>query len=346
MKVERALQIALVLALMAGAFALGTRFGPERSPASVAMDQPLVARSRIMLPGVFGRIDHFGFDRKRGNLFIAALGNDTVEVVNNLRRIHSITGLQQPQGVLYVEEFDRLAVSDRSGKVRFYDGGSFKLLKTVDLGGSADNLRYEPEEKRVYVGHGAGDESAIVILDPSTMERVPQSFKVGSHPESFQFDRKKKRIFVNLPDQEAIGVIDRSTGKVDMWHIEGATTNHALAFDEEGRRLFSAAIQPGKLWVIDADSGRVVTTLRIVLGVDDIWFDTNRKRVLATGHAGYVSIIEQKSVDRYDLVASVPTGVGGGTSHYVRSRTFEGLFVGLPNTSPAGSEVVFLAVQE
>ena len=61
----KALYIALVLGLMAGAFALGTRFGPERAPADAAMEQPLVARSRIMLPGIFGRIDHFGFDRKR-----------------------------------------------------------------------------------------------------------------------------------------------------------------------------------------------------------------------------------------------------------------------------------------
>jgi hypothetical protein len=219
-------------------------------------------------------------------------------------------------------------------------------LKTVDLGGSADNLRYEPEERRVYVGYGAGAESAIIMFDPVSMERLPQEFKVGSHPESFQFDWKKKRILVNLPDQEAIGIIDRATGKVDMWHIEGTKTNHALALDEDSRRLFSAAIQPGKLWVIDADSGRVITTLRIVLGVDDLWFDARRKRVLASGHAGYVSVVEQKGADRYDVVANVPTGVGGGTSHYVRSRTFEGLFVGLPNTSPAGSEILFLAVQE
>src|SRR6266550_524534 len=304
---------------------------------------PLTPRSRIVLPGVFGRINHFGYDSRRGNLFVAALGNDTVEVINSLRRIHTIKGLDHPQAALYVQEFDRLVVSDQAGKLRFYDGKSFKLLKAVDFTANADNLRYEPEEKRIYVGYGAG---AIAMLDAGTMARLPQEFKLGSHPESFQFERKGPRIFVNLPDQESIGVIDRKTGAVTKWDIQGGTTNHALAFDETSRRLFSAALQPGKLWVIDSDSGKVIATLRIVLGVDDLWFDMDRKRILATGHAGFMSVIQQIDPDHYDLIANVPTAVGGGTSFYLKTRTSEGLYVAVPNTSHGGSEILFLAVQE
>src|SRR5262249_19192427 len=115
---------------------------------------PLTVRSRTMLPGVLGRLDHFGYDGRRGNLFVSALGNNTVEVVNNLRVVHTIRGLGHPQAALYVEEFDKLAVSAKDGKLRFYDGRTFALLKTLDFGEDTDNLRYEPEEKRVYVGYG------------------------------------------------------------------------------------------------------------------------------------------------------------------------------------------------
>ena len=340
---------ALVAALLLIAYAVGT----GRAQALTASDSPaanadktlapLTPRSRIVLPGVFGRIDHFGYDPRRGNLFVAALGNDTVEVINSLRRIHTIKGLDHPQAAVYVQEFDRLVVSDQAGKLRFYDGRSFKLLKAVDFRANVDNLRYEPEEKRIYVGYGSG---AIAMLDAATMERLPQEFKLGSHPESFQFERKGPRLFVNLPDQESIGVIDRKTGAVTKWAVKGATTNHALVFDEASHRLFSAAIQPGKLWVIDSDSGKVVATLRIVLGVDDMWFDVDRKRILASGHAGFISVIQQIDPDHYELIANVPTAVGGGTSFYLKSRTSEGLYVAVPNTSHSGSEILFLAVQE
>jgi hypothetical protein len=349
LRIEIVIASAPVAALLLIAYAVGT--GHAQTPAASGSPAantdktlaPLTPRSRIVLPGVFGRIDHFGYDSRRGNLFVAALGNDTVEVINSLRRIHTIKGLDHPQAALYVQEFDRLVVSDQAGKLRFSDGKSFKLLKTVDFGANTDNLRYEPDEKRVYVGYGAG---AIAMVDAATMQRLPQEFKLGSHPESFQFERKGPRIFVNLPDQESIGVIDRKTGAVTKWEIKGGTTNHALAFDETSRRLFSAALQPGKLWVIDSDSGKAVATLRIVLGVDDIWFDMDRKRILASGHAGFVSVIQQIDPDRYELIANVPTAVGGGTSFYFKSRTSEGLYVAVPNTSHSGSEILFLAVQE
>src|SRR5215470_18314082 len=106
---------------------MSVRTGP---PTAGAGTMPLVPRSRIMLPGVFGRIDHFGLDGRRGNIFICALGNGTVEVANNLKVVHTIRGLGHPQAALYVEEFDRLAVSAKDGKLRFYDGRTFALLKT------------------------------------------------------------------------------------------------------------------------------------------------------------------------------------------------------------------------
>ena len=351
LRIEIVIASAPVAALLLIAYAVGTGHAQTQTPAASGSPvantdktlAPLTPRSRIVLPGVFGRIDHFGYDRRRGNLFVAALGNDTVEVINSLRRIRTIKGLDHPQAALYMQEFDRLVVSDQGGKLRFYDGKSYKLLKTVDFGANTDNLRYEPDEKRVYVGYGAG---AIAVVDAATMQRLPQEFKLGSHPESFQFERKGPRIFVNLPDQESIGVIDRRRGAVTKWEVKGATTNHALAFDETSRRLFSAALQPRKLWVIDSDSGKVVATLRIVLGVDDIWFDTDRKRILATGHAGFVSVIQQIDPDHYEVIANVPTAVGGGTSFYLKTRTSEGLYVAVPNTSHSGSEILFLAVQE
>ena len=349
LRIEPAIGSALAAVLLLFGFLAGIWYAHTSSPGAypgMGADRtpaPLAPRSRIVLPGVLGRIDHFGYDGRRGNLFVAALGNNTIEIVNNLRRIHTIGALKHPQAALYIEEFDRLAVSDRAGKLRFYDGKSYALLRTVDFGADADNLRYQRNEKRIYLGYGSG---AIAMLDPATMERLPREFRLGSHPESFQFENSGSRIFVNLPDQESIGVIDRATGAVTKWEIKGATTNHALAFDETGRRLFSAALQPGKLWVIDSDSGRVVSTLRIVLGVDDIWFDTRRKRILASGHAGAVSVIQQLDPDRYQIIADVPTAVGGGTSLYLKTRTSEGLYVAVPNTPQGGSEILFLAVQD
>src|ERR1700692_2212503 len=108
---------------------------------------PLLLVQQIPLPNVGGRIDHFTFDGKRKRVIGAALGNNTVEVVDTFagRDIHSITGAAAPQGVVYVGEFNKLFVANGTdGKLRIYDGDSFKLLNTVHGGGDADNGRYDP----------------------------------------------------------------------------------------------------------------------------------------------------------------------------------------------------------
>ena len=71
---------------------------------------PLLLVQQIPLPNVGGRIDHFTFDAKRKRVIGAALGNNTVEVVDTFagRDIHSVSGAANPQGVVYVGEFDKL----------------------------------------------------------------------------------------------------------------------------------------------------------------------------------------------------------------------------------------------
>src|SRR5215467_11574560 len=174
-------------------------------------DPPVLSlRTRIPLPAVYGRLDHYGWDGKRANLIVSALGNDTVEIVNSWKRVHSITGLEHPQASVYVPGNDRIVVSSQSGKLRFYDAETYTLLKTVDFGANADtdNMRYDSGSKQVYVGYGRGARGAIAVVDPDNMERL-REFSVGSHPESFQLEQAGSRIFVDLPDQEALGVIEQ-----------------------------------------------------------------------------------------------------------------------------------------
>src|SRR5690348_9834253 len=74
---------------------------------------PLSLKSRIDLADVNGRIDHFSTDVQGRRLFVSALGNHTVEVVDAKagKRIHSIGGLDEPQGVYYDPSTHRLFVA-------------------------------------------------------------------------------------------------------------------------------------------------------------------------------------------------------------------------------------------
>src|SRR3981081_2581399 len=165
---------------------------------SIPEKAPLLLVQEIPLPNVGGRIDHFTFDAKRKRVIGAALGNNTVEVVDTFsgRDIHSITGAAAPQGVVYVGELNRLFVANGTdGKLRVYDGDSFKLLNTLDIGEDADNVRYDPAEKRVYVAYGGDQEGGIAVVDATSMKRLDELAKLDAHPESFQIALSRPSIY-------------------------------------------------------------------------------------------------------------------------------------------------------
>jgi hypothetical protein len=341
--------IAIPAALAASLLSAAGSFADEIAAGSaVRAYAPITLRTRIPLPGVYGRMDHYGWDSKRGRLLVAALGNDTVEIVGDWRRGHTIAGPEHPQAVVYVPGVDRIAVSAQSGKLRFYDAGTYALVETLDFGEGAntDNMRYDAKSKLLYVGFGSGSRGAIAAVDPMTMKRGAE-YKVGSHPESFQLETKGSRLFVNLPDQSSIGVIDLGSGAVSRWKIPGHGNVHAMALDETNQRIFTAALQPGRFSVIDAQSGAVVATLPCVLGVDDLWFDAERRRIYAPG-SGAIDVFEEVDPDHYVAIAHVLVDAGAGsTSLHVKSRTQDALYMSLPNMLPqGGSEVLLFYVND
>jgi DNA-binding beta-propeller fold protein YncE len=188
---------------------------PQRARVSKA-PPPLRLIQEIPLPGVQGRIDHFTVDAERERLIFSALGNNTVEIVSLFagRVVHTIAGLNGPQGVLYVPENDRIVVaSSGDGKVRVYNGASFDLVRTLDFGKNPDNVRYDPVAKRIYVGYGEDEAGAIGIIDATSYERLSGDYSLGGgHPESFQLEVSGPKIFVNDPDGGSVTLaIDRST---------------------------------------------------------------------------------------------------------------------------------------
>lgn len=287
-------------------------------------EPPLRLQNIVALPGVQGRIDHMSFDPHTGRLFVAALGNNTVEVVdvNQGKRISTIPGLHEPQGVLYLADVNRLYVANGdTGSVELFDGTSFQLLSTVHLGSDADNVRFDPVRKKVYVGYGSG---ALAILgeDGSHMGDVT----LDAHPESFQLEQKGNRIFVNLPDSKKVAVIDRTTRTVIAnWSTAGALANFPMALDERNHRLFIVCRRPAEMLVLDTTSGAIVARLPAVGDCDDVFYDADAKRLYASGGEGGVTIIQQDSPDKYKDLGEVRTRKGARTSFF--SPQVHSLFV-------------------
>src|SRR5207302_527466 len=210
---------------------------PNASLAQSGVSEQLKLETTIPMAEVQGRIDHLSIDVKGQRLFVAALGNNSLEVIDLRanKRVHTINGLAEPQGIAYIPSSNRLFVANaKDGSVRAFDAGSWKMLKSTSYGDDADNLRHDPNSGHIWVGYGGG---ALGEFDKEGTKLA--DIKLDAHPESFQLEKNGSRIFVNLPGSRKIAVVDRRTRSVsESWRTGGPLANYPMALDQQNHRLF------------------------------------------------------------------------------------------------------------
>jgi DNA-binding beta-propeller fold protein YncE len=290
----------------------------------------------IPLDGVEGRIDHMAVDAITNRLYVAALGNNTVEVIDLQagKRVDSLRGMKEPQGIVVIPDSGKVVIaSGKDGKVRVYDR-ALKLLGTLDDLDDADNVRYDAQAKLIYVGYGDG---ALAVIDPEKISKVAD-IKLDGHPESFQLSANGPRIFVNVPSAKQIEVVDRERRTVlAKWPVKEAGANFPMALDEPNHRLFVGCRTPAKLLAFDTESGKPVALMDIVGDTDDVFYDSARKCLYASGGEGAISVIDQTGVDRYRETGKVKTAAGARTAYFTGGSGM--LYLAVPHRGSQQAEI-------
>src|SRR6516162_7332341 len=269
----------------------------------------LSLETHIPLPSLKGRIDHFSADVKGQRIFVAAVENHTVEVVDlkSGQRIHTISDLAEPQGVFYDPSTKHLFVAcGLDGVTKIFDGDTFQVLATVKFPDDADNIRYDPRSKGVIVGYAGAKQlrkreegtGGLGFIDSNGKETG--DIVIDAHPESFQLEKAGPRIFVNVPEKKEIEVNDAVKHSVlTRWPV-AAEDNFPMALDEANHRLLVGAWRPAQLLVFDTETGKQVAAGEIPGQTDDLFYDSVRRRVYVLTSEGYVEVFQQSDGDHYD----------------------------------------------
>jgi len=299
--------------------------------------QPLTQVASIDLPRVEGRIDHLAFDATTQRLFVAALGNNTVEVLDlrTASHIKSLPGFREPQGIATLANARLTAVANGQGEgLQLLSGDDYGTGPMVKLGDDADNVRYDSSAGRVYVGFGNG---ALAAIDPADAKVLGEA-KLAGHPESFQLEAAGTRIFVNVPAADQIAVIDRKTMKViALWPVATAKSNFPMALDEANHRLFIGCRRPAKVLVYDTLRGEEVGSFDIVGDTDDLFYDAVRKQLYISGGDGFVDVLVNTDGNRFTRTAHIATAAGARTSLFVSDLSR--LYLAVPHRGSQKAEV-------
>jgi DNA-binding beta-propeller fold protein YncE len=321
--------------VIVGAIAAIASAGCQRTQAQST--SALEPTATIRLPDVKGRIDHLTFDAARNRLFVAALGNDTVEVIDTAAaaRVKSLGGFHGPQGLALVTDLGAVAVANGdTGTLQLLDATTLATRWTTEIGEDADNVRYDAGAKRLYVAAVGG----LYAVDPATGKttgRIP----IDGHPESFQLESSGTRVFANLPGLVSSQVIaaDRATMAVTArWSTRGCGGNYPMAIDETTSRVFIGCRRPARLAMADTTSGSFLATTAIVGDTDDLFWDSARRRIYVVGGDGFVDVLERDG-DRVQRIGRVSTRAGARTGLWVASQSR--LYVAVPERGGASAEI-------
>jgi WD40 repeat protein len=286
---------------------------------------------------VSGRFDHFAIDAKGHRLFAAALGNDTLEIVDvrAAKHLHSIAGLKKPTGVLFLPDKNEIVVACGSdGTCRFYDGSSYELKATISKVDDADNLRFDAADDTIYLGYGDG---ALGVIDPKS-HQLAGSIPLQGHPESFQLESNGSRIFVNVPDRKHIAVVDRARKQVlTTWPVEGSSQNFPMALDEKAHELFIGCRRPARLLIYDTQAGRKIAEATLAGDIDDLFFDPGTTRLYASCGEGFVDVFSRTRDGAWSRNSHIPSASGARTSFF--SAVLNGYYLAVPKRIGQEAEI-------
>ena len=309
----------------------------------------------IPLPGD-GYMDHLAIDVKGKRLFIsgeAAKSFITVDLTAG-KVIHETKGLSaMPKKAFYLSESNEIWVTLTDSTVVVISGTTYEVTKIVKLSGygdpnrGADNAAYDAGAHLIYAGvevfenfggsgeHGSSNAS-IDVVDTTTAKLVGSMKLPGGDPAGITIEPSGKRLYVTMGDivdgDSHVAVIDlEKRAVVAQWPITGGPVPHTVGLDVAHHRLFvgSRTIahtgniggghqhEPGKLVVIDTETGRVVQVLDSVGGADDLQYDAATGRIYFVGTTGTVAVFKEIDPDHFELLGKVPTGAIAKTGLWV-----------------------------
>jgi hypothetical protein len=293
---------------------------------------PLKLLQIIPLPGVDGALDHMAIDVRGQRLFIPAEQHGTVEVLDlrTGKRIRTISEARWPSTVVYQPQSDQIFVSDRAdGTCKVFSGESYDLVRSISLLVGADNAAYDEPSHSLYIAtggrHAGLPYTLIAIVNATTSQHIGDIKVESPNVQAMAFEASGPKMYADLADLSKVAVIDREKRTVlAAWPTTPECQRpYGMALDAPHHRLFVGCRmyatqtdwwQPGKMLVMDTDSGRAVAILDAGGGSDEMFFDPASQRIYSQGYEGIADVWKELDPDHYESIGRIQGGVHGKTS--------------------------------
>jgi len=257
-----------------------------------------------------GGWDYLNADDATGMLYVSHGKVVNVVDLKSGKNVATITDVNGVHGIAIAPEFNKGFITNGpDSNVTVFNTKDFSFIKKIALTGkNPDAILYEPFTKSIITWNGRT--SNATVIDAKT-DKVIQTIPLAGKPEAAVSDGKGK-VFVNIEDKSQVSVINVNTWKVEQsWSISPGEEPSGLALDNVNHRLFSAT---SKLMVIlDAETGKVITTVPTGDRVDGAGFDSGLKRAYSSCGDGVLTVVQEENPNSFKVLENFPTQAGART---------------------------------
>lgn len=274
-----------------------------------------------------GGWDYLNVDENSGRIFISHSSVVNVIDMNNGKSLGTIPDTKGVHGIAFAPDLNKAFIScGRDSSVIVVNLTTLAFISKVKVtGANPDAIIYDPFTHHIFTYNGRS--ANATVIDAAT-EKVIATIPLSGKPENSVSDGKGK-VYVNIEDKSEISMINSVTNTVEQtWSIAPGEEASGLALDNETHRLFTVC--SNKLMVIlDALSGKVITSLPIGDGCDGAAFDPTLKRAYSSNGDGTMTVVQESGADKFTVLENVPTQRGARTitvnklTHHIFMSTAE-----------------------
>jgi len=260
-----------------------------------------------------GGFDYVNVDVENRRLYIARTGKTPRINVYNLDTL-------EPVGEVMTTNAHGAVIDPKTSHgfattkpITMFDTKTLATIKTIEVQGNPDGALFDPSDQRAYIlSHASPHVTAIDSKDGS----IIKAFDIGGMPEQAAADGKG-HLYIDVEDKENVAVVDTKTLEVTAhYDVAGkGGTCAGLAMDAKNRILFAACRNPANMVILNADDGKIITTLPIGMGTDGATFNPNTMEAFSSqGIDGTLSIVKENSPTSFVVEQTLPTMNGARTS--------------------------------
>ena len=286
--------------LLAGAAVLTLAAGAAAAPGYHLVKSVTLGGDTFWDAITFDAANHHIFVTYGSHVVVVNSGSFTVQ-----GDIANVTGAHQ----VAVAPTKGFATSGMTNAVVVFDPKTLAVSGTIAVGTRPDGIVYDPFTRRVFTFNaGSKDATAIDVASGTVDGTVP----LGGKPE-FAVADGKGHIFDNIEDTSELVEIDAKKMEVMFrWKLAPCESPSGIALDKAHARLF-VACENQMMAVVDARTGKVVTTVPTGKGADGAAYDPGTRTVFIPNGEGKVTVIHQDTPDKYRVVENAPTQFGART---------------------------------